>query len=175
VPPPSIPGSRGPARPRLFCDLDGVLTDFDKGARAVDPSLPGLHLSDPATFWRLVAAKGETFWSELSWLPDGRALWDFLRPYRPVILTGVPEQCQDCVRGKRVWIARELGPEHAAAAIICPSRDKRLHAVPDAVLIDDTPAVVEAFRRAGGRAILHRSAGNTIRELRRLLRPDNGD
>jgi hypothetical protein len=135
----------------------------------VDPSLPRLHQVDPATFWRLVAAKGETFWSGLSWLPDGRMLWKFLLPRRPVILTGIPGNCPDCVRGKRIWIARELGLEHAAAAIICPSRDKPKHAAPNAILIDDTLAIVEAFRQAGGLAIHHRSAEETIRELRWML------
>ena len=69
----------------IYCDLDGVLVDFDKGYE----KLTGKHTSHTdvqtkSTFWRafnhslLVKNISEQeYWSKLDWMADGKELWNY--------------------------------------------------------------------------------------------------
>jgi hypothetical protein len=78
---------------KVYCDLDGVLVDFEHGIRQLFPEMKAqpcaiqdLHR---ATMWERVAATGD-FFQTLPWTLDGRRLWQQLQCLRPTILTGVP-------------------------------------------------------------------------------------
>ncbi|CAN0139826.1 unnamed protein product, partial [Phaeothamnion confervicola] len=74
--------------PSLFCDLDGVLCDFDAaGCIRVTGRPPGaMHARQ---MWPRLA-RAPSFYGNLPWMRDGRQLWDNIRAHRPTILTGVP-------------------------------------------------------------------------------------
>lgn len=98
------PASEG--RYTIFCDLDGVLCDFDTGVKRMcnGQSPKELHTG---YMWNRVA-NSEDFYCNLPWMSDGRALWDAIRPLQPNILTGVPNH-GDSREQKATWCQRELG------------------------------------------------------------------
>ena len=67
---------------RVYVDLDGVLTDFVKDYRTVT----GKHPKDMDKFWEPIQGN-EKFWSEMSWMPDGKKFWLFLKTFLPTILS----------------------------------------------------------------------------------------
>uniref|UniRef100_A0A7S1FTL1 Uncharacterized protein n=1 Tax=Corethron hystrix TaxID=216773 RepID=A0A7S1FTL1_9STRA len=90
---------------RIYCDLDGVLVDFEKGVRNLSG---GRGPSDMSTrrMWSIVA-KDDSFYENLPWTPDGRTLWAAILPLQPDILTGVPMTIKSRAQ-KASWCKREL-------------------------------------------------------------------
>jgi hypothetical protein len=146
-------------RPKVFCDLDGVLTDFDAGVRKLFGRAPEELNSNE--LWSAVS-RAENFYRDLPWTADGEELWEALRPLRPHILTGIPHS-KSAARNKFEWCQRELcvevvwrnmadftkGRPHkrqnerrenegaVCNVITCWSRNKHLECRPGYVLIDD--------------------------------------
>jgi hypothetical protein len=148
--------------PRLFLDLDGVLADFDRAVLAVTGLRPDQQ-SVPA-MWRALAHHAD-FFATLPMLPDAPALWDFCRPHRPVILTGLPLGNWAAPQ-KRRWVAAHLGND--VDVITCMARDKVLHSGPGHVLVDDRAAAAGPWQTAGGVFVLHTTAAATIATLESL-------
>lgn len=168
--PPPIPP------PVIFCDLDGVLTDFCRKVEEVC-GLPPDHCEKNSMWTKLSAlADGgpEGFYSQLGWMPDGPALWKAIAHLSPTILTGVPRGAW-ALPQKKLWCARELGS--AVAVQGCLAAHKCRHASPGAVLIDDTLRIQGSWMARGGRFVHHTSTASTLAALRRLgviLPPDEG-
>merc|ERR1711865_948175 len=83
-------GRFGPCH--IFCDLDGVLVDFDRGVLETTGYSPQEweHWEENrSSMWRLLAWQ-RGFFARLPWTDDGRELWRFLEPLCPSILTGSP-------------------------------------------------------------------------------------
>jgi hypothetical protein len=99
----------------IFCDMDGVLVGFDQGYK----DLTGMstnHANEQGKkeFWNIfktsLKEKGleeYDYWVNLPWMPDGRTLWDYIKPYSPYILTA-PSLDPGSKQGKREWVAREV-------------------------------------------------------------------
>ena len=90
---------------KVYCDMDGVLVDFEGGVRKL-VQMPTSKL-DKTTMWKHVA-QAKAFFEDLSWTSDGKELWNAIRHLRPDILTGVPS-IQSSRREKYNWCRRELG------------------------------------------------------------------
>lgn len=96
---------------KIFCDLDGVLCDFDAGVKKIfNGKAPDELLHNTGSMWSRIA-NTENFYCNLPWMPDGRALWDAIRHLQPNILTGVPRSCGNSRQDKATWCQRELGVE----------------------------------------------------------------
>lgn len=82
--------SRG-GRYRVFCDLDGVLVDFDAGVRRIFGGRSPSELPNQGVMWGGIT-KADSFYANLPWTRDGRELWEELRASVPRldVLTGVP-------------------------------------------------------------------------------------
>ena len=92
----------------IFCDMDGVLVDFDKGYE----DLTGIHtkhadVQDRSTFWDTfnssLKKKGMSeyeYWANLDWEKGGPMLWHYIKPYNPYILTS-PSLNPESREGKR--------------------------------------------------------------------------
>lgn len=90
-----------PSSWKVFCDLDGVLVDFDKGTEGLEGRNMWIHIG-----------RHESFWLDLEWTTDGRELWDEIKVLQPNILTGIAPSCKaKAVPQKIEWCQRELGVE----------------------------------------------------------------
>lgn len=90
---------------KVYCDLDGVLVDFEKGVRQLLKA-PSSKLVK-GTMWKHIA-RANAFYEHLDWTNDGKRLWDGIRHLQPDILTGVPYPKSSRVE-KVNWCKRELG------------------------------------------------------------------
>lgn len=156
---------------KIFIDLDGVLTDFEKSARQLFPGgWKKVSITNPALFWRAVSNKGPEFWSEMAWLKGGKQVWSFLKKWDPTVLSAYPRDRANTIKGKRIWVKRELGRKAAKSAIFCPKAEKIKYAGTGQVLVDDNRVIVENWRKAGGVGILHKNLKDTIKILERTIR-----
>lgn len=133
----------------LYCDLDGVLADFEQGVQNRFGKNP--HELNRSMMWA-VLRKTPNFYDKLPWMPKGRLLWEAIKSYNPVILTG-------CPRGgwgeedKRSWCARELGPE--IKVICCATDDKPNYCSHGDMLIDDRDIIMNEWVKKGGKFVLY--------------------
>ena len=73
---------------RIFCDLDGVLVDFNQGYK----DLTGIELDkdehrNDSQFWAPIEKAGYDFWVNLKWIePDGHILWEHISKYNPTFI-----------------------------------------------------------------------------------------
>lgn len=149
---------------KIYCDLDGVLTDFIKGYY----ELTGIDITgsfrDDSKFWEPINRAGYNFWINLKWTKDGKKLWEYIKKYDPEILSA-PSKENDSKIGKHDWVKRELPGTH----LILRSADHKIDfACNHCILIDDLVKNIENWKKAGGIAIHHTSTENTISELKKL-------
>ena len=159
--------------PMLYCDMDGVLADFKKAAEKIT-GLPITQWqnSTKSEKWNPIRNKRD-FWETLPWTSDGKSLWNYIKKYKPHILSAYVDRAVDpnCISGKTKWARRNLGLGPNRLALV--KRSNKQHYAQTgykspAVLIDDYRPNVEQFTRRGGIGIHHTSASNSIRELKKL-------
>jgi hypothetical protein len=160
----------------VYCDMDGVLADL---AGKVSQMM-GEPVSDPREMMRALVLlrrkhpkdfeNGE-FWANLNWTPHGKEVWNAIRPYNPLLLTGAIRGRESNI-GKQIWAERELG---LPIDRILFSTTKHEYARPNAVLIDDTKQNIDNWEKHGGIGILHSDSNyqNTLQALNAVLSPSN--
>lgn len=153
---------------RLYCDLDGVLVDFE-GAALEACGIPFAAFADvhgTSAVWKRLE-RTEGFYANAKWLDDGRKLWRLLSEVEPPvrILSGLPLGDWADPQ-KREWCLLELGP--TVPVITCLSKDKYHHCVPGDILIDDRLDTRTAWEGAGGIFVHHVTLEKTIERLHEL-------
>lgn len=150
------------AEPKLFLDCDGVLADFDAGARKVlgadVATFERRH--GKSAFWRQLA-RAKDFYATLPKMPDADLLFGAVRHLDPTILTGLP--MGNWAAPQKVRWAAEHFP--GVPIITCMARDKHRHMNGQDVLVDDSERHMTAWQEAGGIYILHRSARESLAQL----------
>jgi hypothetical protein len=149
----------------LYCDLDGVLADFEEGVKTIINKYP--KDLDRKYMWMRIR-KTPNFYANLPWMPEGKTLWEAIKIYNPVILTGCPKGgwSED---DKRTWCARELGPD--IKVITCETQDKPDYCNEGDILIDDRDVIKDKWIAKGGKYV-HYTYGNLdyyIDEIKKLL------
>jgi len=149
----------------VYCDLDGVLVDFDKGYK----DLTGITTQEADAkgaefFWEPIAKAGVSFWIRLKWMPDGHKLWNYIKHFNPSLLSA-PSREESSRIGKRVWVKRNLP---GVKLILANAVDKQNYSGENQILIDDRDKNIEQWRSKGGIGILHTSAADTIKQLKEL-------
>lgn len=134
----------------IFCDLDGVLADFEQGV--FNKFKKNVNLLTPRWMWGVIN-KSNDFFETLPWMPKGRELWTQIEKYNPIILTGVPRGNSTAVEQKIKWCQRELGPN--IQVITCATKDKPNYCLTDSILIDDRTDNLNAWNDKGGKFILY--------------------
>lgn len=159
--PPASPLPGG-GEPHIFLDCDGVLADFDTYAEAYFGMNPREYEKRMGSeqFWRELEAKGD-FYRNLPLMPDARALYEGVKHLNPTILTGCPRG--NWAEAQKVAWAHEHFP--GVPVITCRSSDKRAHAKPGDVLIDDWPQHRHRWIEHGGVFISHFDADTSLAAL----------
>jgi len=151
----------------LFLDCDGVLADFDSGAKKVLGGLSPREFEarhSKREFWRRLA-KTPGFYATLPLMPDGQMLYDAVKHLRPTILTGLPLGTWAAPQ-KLAW-AEEHFPR--TPVITCMARDKYRYMQPGDVLVDDRADHRAKWEEAGGIFIHHKNARASLNELTRIF------
>ena len=149
---------------KIYCDMDGVLVDFDKGyLELTGHKLDGEHRNDEH-FWDPINEAGYDFWINLGWTDDGKRLWNYIKKYNPELLSA-PSRQQDSRVAKHDWVKRELP---GVQLILRSAKHKKDFAGPNCILIDDRVDNVNDWRKAGGIGIRHVSTKHTIDQLKVL-------
>lgn len=148
--------------PRLFLDADGVLADFDEGARRLLGMSPRAFEAKHGRreFWRRIA-KAKNFYGTLPEMPDARLLFDAVKHLKPTILTGLP--IGNWAAPQKVRWAADHFP--GVPIITCMARDKHKHMHPGDVLVDDRETHRAAYEGHGVVFVHHRSAEDSLRQL----------
>lgn len=149
----------------IYCDLDGVLVDFNGGYKELTgmntKKATKLPLSD---FWEPIDKAGESWWTELNWMSDGKKLWSYIKKYSPTILSA-PSRNESSKIGKRKWVKKNIG---SVNLILVPSYEKKNYSSKNSILIDDTLKNINEWERSGGIAIHHKSTQSTLKMLKQL-------
>lgn len=149
-------------KPQLFLDCDGVLADFDTYATAYFGMNPRQYEAQVGSerFWHELEAKGN-FYRDLPLMHDAKMLVAWVKHLNPIILTGAPRgnwaQAQ-----KIAWGAQHF-PD--LQMIVCRSADKREHAKPGDILIDDWHQHRHRWIEHGGIFISHTCAETSLAAL----------
>lgn len=154
----------------IYCDMDGVLVDFDRFKRE--------HLSPKAQ------VDDDTMWAELQAIPN---VFRLMKPtpyamqlWMAIVATGLPRKIltaiprkttmPDAEENKKDWT---LDHEHrvfmgeAPEVLIGPhSKDKWRHCKPGDILIDDREDNCASWETAGGFVVYH--TGDIAASLKRL-------
>jgi len=149
---------------KLYCDMDGVLVDFDKGYKKLTGNdLNGEHRTD-TDFWDPINKAGYDFWINLEWMGDGKRLWKYIEKHNPKLLSA-PSRQEDSRVAKLDWVYKELP---GVDLILRSAKNKKEFAAPKSILIDDRIANINDWREAGGIAIHHVNTKHTIDQLKSL-------
>jgi hypothetical protein len=159
----------------IYCDMDGVLVDIVGGICTAD----GKPRCDAADFEDYLEANKAKFdkehpriFAKLPWMDDGKQLWGYISGFGAHILSAHTTSWQPTSKeDKMTWIRREMRPMPVRIHILLRHRKKDYAVQEDGtpnILIDDWKQNIDEWKAAGGIAIHHVSATDTIAKLKKL-------
>jgi len=199
----------GPEEHQIFCDMDGVLVDFEKGfpifikklftdilqnpygkhdrkliklalraageagANLMAGEVPDITIDqfndkinrDIRNFsYEAIKQFDEEFWLNLDWMPDGKRLWGYIKPYNPIILSSPIGEAV----GKYLWLKKNIGYGKDRVVLTHQKFEYAQFEGKIGILIDDKLKNTSPFEQHDGIAILHTDAASTINELKKL-------
>jgi hypothetical protein len=156
---------------KIYLDMDGCLTDFEKQYVKLFGKTP-LDARNQKEFspnWTKFV-EGRNF-EKLDWFPGGQELIKYVQSTKlpvEILSSSGGEKFHGEVTVQKIHWLKKHGINYKAN--IVPGRKKKKeYATPHVILIDDTEDVIEDFNRAGGVGILHKDSGKTIETLKKLL------
>ncbi len=149
-------------RPHLFLDCDGVLADFDAGAKHLLGMTPAAFEKKhgKGEFWKRLA-RARNFYGDLPEMADAQTLFLAVKHLKPTILTGLPLGRWAAPQKER-WAAEHFP---GVPIITTMARQKHLHMDPGDVLVDDRENHRHLWEHAGGIFIHHKNAKDSLERL----------
>lgn len=155
---------------KIFMDLDGVLADLDKLVKERTGMTFEQLRATGSGFTKFVADErelGNTIFDNLDKHDDADELWDYVVKYEPDILTATGYPTEKATAEKIQWVMNNLSG-YDRILVTTSGRDKKKYAAPNHILIDDRMKSIGPWREAGGIGIEHKSAADTISQLKSL-------
>jgi hypothetical protein len=159
---------------KIFCDMDGTLTDFSGAVEAIGHA-DGLPDDAPEAakeaMIKAITDQGIPFWSRMNWKQGSRELWDFIKPYDPILLSSPGTGgrfTENAMAGKKLWVDKNM-----PGTPLYMEHEKYHFAERDAILIDDMAKNIKSWIKFGGIGVFHRDTPTTIQELKRLINVPN--
>tara|TARA_B110000977_G_C11053331_1_gene483136 strand:+ start:282 stop:2252 length:1971 start_codon:yes stop_codon:yes gene_type:complete len=153
---------------KIYSDMDGVLTDFEKSFEKYSEGIPPREYEKKFgkdKFWELIDGKGKVgFWVGMPWMEDAKQYWDYIKNYDVELLSS-PSRSSTSRLGKRLWV-RNNTP--GVKLTLAQASKKQNYAAPNHILIDDRKSNIDQWISQGGIGILHTSAADTIQQLKQL-------
>ena len=152
---------------KIFSDMDGVLTDFDESFKKASDGIAPRDYEKKFgkdKFWELIDGGGVGYWVGMPYMPDGERYWDYIKGYDVELLSS-PSRSNTSRLGKRLWVRNNMP---GVKLTLAQAYLKKNYAAPNHILIDDRESNIDQWRAAGGIGILHTSASDTIRQLKKL-------
>ena len=156
--------------PHVYLDMDGVIVNLEKGAFKVH----GKQLSDvkrPERWDKISDTKD--FWKNLEWMPGAKKLWNFLKPYKPSIMSAYAKNEPNSAQGKEDWLKKNVEKLPRSRINLVMRSDKQRFArdgrtqAPN-ILIDDHEKNIREWESKGGIGIHHTSVERTIARLKEI-------
>ena len=151
---------------KIYCDMDGVLVDFNKRFGELSAWGPEKFIEKNGLdeFWQTIDERGVGFWVGMDWMEDGKELFEYLTNNFEVELLSSPSRSEHSRLGKRLWVRNnKLGVK----LNLVYSHNKQKYAAPNHVLIDDRKDIIKEWESQGGVGILHTSTKNTLECLKK--------
>lgn len=152
---------------KIYCDMDGVICDFDKRFEQFGGMSPKTYEDKFGTkkFWELIDRKvGASFWEKIPWMPEGKKLWEYISKYKPTLLSA-PSMHPSSRYGKRLWVQQNAP---GTKLVLAQRKNKQDYSGKNKILIDDRADTISEWNAAGGIGILFTSTDQTINELKEL-------
>lgn len=169
--------------PEVYLDMDGVVCDWLLYANKVleKNGYPHWRCESWKEFcdeqrdeirWSILK-KQENFYADMPFMKEGKKLWRFLKPYRPHILSSVEKRVEHTAKDEKlIWLEQNMGINNLAEINLVEHFTKHEFAINEQgkpnILIDDYELNCTHFEEAGGIAILHTNAKDTIKELKKI-------
>jgi hypothetical protein len=155
---------------KVYCDCDGVLTDFKGAVKKLGPEAEkGLEENAPLKIkqkmWDAIEKAGESFWSNMEWTPDGKDLWELLKRFNPILLSS-PGKFKSAPSGKTLWVKNNVP---GTPLFLTESKSEYVDPYELSILIDDNKNNIGGWEQSGGKGILHTNSGDTERKFLELL------
>lgn len=158
--------------PIIFLDLDNVLANMEKGYEKAFGKTWKSSGNDEKK-WAMVGLFAPDLFKDLEMMPDALELLDGLKGHPFKILTGIPSlyPMPQSVDHKIQWSFNNLKKYNLEDVLFGPySRNKKNHCKgPNFILIDDNGKNCRQWTEAGGVAILHKSAKESLTALREYV------
>jgi hypothetical protein len=143
---------------RLFVDMDGVMTDWEKQYEKFSGKP---YVSHDETEWK--HCNKLDFWKDMDWLPGGRELWEMFAPLHPLVLSS-PGPFKAAREGKTIWNRENLG----SGVKVILDQNKGRYADTRSILVDDMEKNIKDWEANGGIAIHY--TGNPAKAAKDLYK-----
>jgi 5'(3')-deoxyribonucleotidase len=153
---------------KIYLDLDGVMSDFDKGFRDRFGAEPN-DFSD-SQMWKMINSY-ETFYADLPMMPGALRLFEKLTDsFEVIILTACPRSnYTKAALQKKAWVREHLSDDVMILPVMGGKNKALFMHEPGDVLIDDMEKNCKAWEELGGIAIQHKSVDETLDQLSNIL------
>lgn len=166
--------------PEIYLDMDETIVNWMEGAnRAL---VAAGHPEWNAPYWNKYSDADKmrweilnntpNFWENLPWMPDGKQIWNFVKKYKPHILSACGKMAGSvCREGKKRWLAKNLGYSNLGSVHLVLRAEKKNYAKIDGkatVLIDDYDKNCIEYQASGGIAVKATTGAAVISQLKKL-------